>query len=110
MAATTVTGKGLGSVDKKQKGSEHLSIGASKLIGPRVVAAGRVTLAAGTLTLVLPPAAGVAANYVCVATDETGANAVKTVLTNPATGLQVVFTGTGTDVVQYSIIKVGLAL
>jgi hypothetical protein len=39
---------GQGSADKKNKGSEHMTLGVDHLIGPRVVDAGSVALASGT--------------------------------------------------------------
>jgi hypothetical protein len=51
MGATSVTGvSGVGSAAKPgrgNKGSEHMSLGVHRLIGPRVVAAGTVTLVRG---------------------------------------------------------------
>jgi hypothetical protein len=48
MGASSVTGTGYGSADKKNKGSEHMTLGVEHLIGPRVVDAGSVALASGT--------------------------------------------------------------
>lgn len=50
MGASSVTGVGYGSALGKNKGSDNVSIGVGKLIGPHVVAAGVVQLAetAGT--------------------------------------------------------------
>lgn len=48
MAASSVTGVGAGSALKKQKGSEHMTLGVDKLIGPHVVSAGSVALTSGT--------------------------------------------------------------
>ena len=48
MGATSVTGvSGIGTVAGSQKGSEHMSLGVEKLIGPRVVAAGHVVVGTG---------------------------------------------------------------
>ena len=111
MSATSVTGKGLGSVDKKQKGSEHLSIGANKLIGPRIVAAGVVTLSGGAATVTLPALNGVTANFVVMATDTTGAAAVSASLVVTAgTSTVITFAGTGTHVLAYTVVKTGLAV
>ena len=52
MGATSVTGKGNGSVDGSNKGSEHMSLGHRHLIGPRIQLAGLATLVAGTLDVV----------------------------------------------------------
>lgn len=109
MACSTVTGTGLGSADTKNKASEHLTLGVSHLIGPRVVAAGSATLSGGTVTIVLPALAGATADYVVTATDKTAAQAVGAALTVATTGSTLVLTGNGTDVIQYSVIKVGVA-
>ncbi len=52
MGATSVTGvSGYGSVqDGRSKGSPHMTLGVSHLIGPRVLAAGSVTLTGGATT------------------------------------------------------------
>jgi hypothetical protein len=110
MAATSVTGVGPGSADKQQKGSEHLRVGVEKLIGPKAIAVGQVTLSGGTATLDLPVLPGVAGNYVVLANDTTAAAAVKTVLAITATGTTVTFTGTGSDVISYGVFHVGMAI
>jgi hypothetical protein len=40
MAATSITGTGPGSADGQNRGSEHMTLGVTHLIGPKVVAAG----------------------------------------------------------------------
>ena len=47
MPASSVTGVGSGSADKKNKGSEHMTLGVDHLIGARVVDAGTVVLSSG---------------------------------------------------------------
>ena len=65
MGATSVTGvSGPGSVAGIQKGSEHMSLGVNKLIGPKVVAAGLTTLATTTGVVQFPALAGVVGDYV----------------------------------------------
>lgn len=110
MAATSVTGVGLGSADKKQKGSEHLRVGVEKLIGPKAIAVGQVTLSTGSAQIDLPVLPGVAGNYVVLANDTTAANAVKTSLAIGANGTTVTFTGTGSDVISYGVFHAGLAI
>lgn len=112
MSATSITGKGLGSVDKKQKGSEHLSIGANKLIGPRIVAAGTVTLSGGAATVTLPALNGTTAQFVVMCTTTNGtAHAVSASLVVTAgTSTVITFAGTSTDVLAYTIVKTGLAV
>lgn len=112
MGATSVTGVGLGSADKKIKGSEHLSIGANKLIGPRIVAAGTKTLSGGAGTVVLPALAGSSSNYVVMVTDtNASATAVSGSLSISAgTSTTLTLAGTGSHVLAYVIVKVGLAV
>lgn len=110
MTCTTVTGRGPGSADKQQKGSEHLRVGVEKLIGPRAVAIGQVTLAGGTATVILPVLPGTAANYAVLANDTTAANAVKTSLSIGTNGTTLTFTGTGTDTISYGVFNVGMAI
>lgn len=111
MTATSVTGMGLGSADKKQKGSEHLSIGANKLIGPRIVAAGTVTLSGGAATVTLPALNGTSSQFVVMCTDVTGAHAVSASLVVTAgTSTVITFAGTSTDVLAYTVVKTGLAV
>jgi len=73
MAASSVTGVGQGSADGRNKGSDHMSLGVSKLIGPRVVAAGVVSLVDASskseVTVTLEAAlSGADTDYIVVAT------------------------------------------
>lgn len=109
MGATSVTGVGQGSAEKiGTKGSEHMRLGVGHLIGPHVVAAGTATLSGGTFALHFPLLPGVVGDYVVVTGNQTNANAVKSVLTFPSDSL-ITFTGTGSDVIAYSVVKVGKA-
>lgn len=114
MGATSITGVGLGSADQNQKGSEHLSVGSNKIIGPRVVYANTVTLdGSGNATMQLPALKGAAANYIVVCTDNntSAAAAVGAALsfqTNP-NYTQVTVKGTASHTIQVAILKVGLA-
>jgi hypothetical protein len=113
MTATSVTGRGLGSADKKNKGSEHMTLGAEKLIGPRVVAADSVTLdGSGDASIKLPVLTGAAADYVVMAldADTTAAAAVAATLAMDTTATTVTFKGPASGVLYYSIIKKGLAI
>lgn len=113
MAATSVTGKGLGSAVKKQKGSEHLSIGAEKVIGPRVVYAAGVTLdGSGDLVIKLPELAGTAGNYVVVATDSNAAaaGAVAAALTIGGGATTITLKGPANSTVNVIVCKAGLAV
>lgn len=110
MAASSVTGVGIGAVEGQSKGSKHFSIGSGRIIGPRVVMAGKVTLASGTKTVVLPALTGVLADYCVVTGDNTAATAHGAVMTFPTNATQLVVTGGTTDVVSWAIIKIGQAV
>ena len=105
MGATSVTGIGHGSVEGKDMGRKEYTVAGNRLIGPRVVAADTTTLAAGAATVVLPMLPGAITNYIVVATDSTAANAVKAVLANGVEDTHITLAGTGTDVIQWAIIK-----
>lgn len=113
MAATSVTGVGLGSADGSNKGSPHMTIGAEKLVGPRVVACDNITLdGSGDLVVKLPVLSGVAADYVCIASDSnaTAATAVAVALTMDANTTTLTFKGTAAQTCSYAVIKKGLAI
>ena len=106
MAASSTTGTGQGSADKKGfKGSEHLFVGVEKLIGPRVVFAGSVTLSSGTATVKFPSTLpGVAADYIVLM----GGSASHSYATSVAvTGFTA--NGTGSEVPSYIVVKVNNA-
>lgn len=113
MGATSVTGTGLGSADKRQKGSEHLRVGAEKIIGPRVVYAGIHTLdGSGDLTIKLPAVTGSASDYVVVATDKgaTAATAVGAELAVSDSATTITLKGTANQDVYVMLVKAGLAV
>lgn len=113
MSATTVTGRGLGSADKRQKGSEHLRVGAEKLIGPRAVAVGTVTLdGSGDATVILPVLTGSSSNYLVLANDRnvSAAAAVGVSLSISGSATTLTFKGTASHVISYGVFKVGLAV
>lgn len=113
MGATSVTGKGLGSADKRQKGSEHLRIGSEKIIGPRVVYAGAITLdSSGDGTVVLPLLAGSASNYVVQVThrDTTTPAAIAATLAFSSNASTVTVKGAASDGVYVTVMKAGLAV
>jgi hypothetical protein len=112
MGATSVTGVGLGSADGSNKGSPHMTLGAEKLVGPRVVAADAVTLSGTTLTVKLPNLGGSASDYIVNVTDAdtTAADACAATLTMDATATTVSLKGPSGGLVYYSIIKKGLAI
>jgi hypothetical protein len=108
MGATSATGVGQGSVEGKDHGRKEYTVAANRLIGPRVVAAGTVTLATGSATVILPLLPGVVGDYIVLATDYTNANAVKAVLTFESVDSKITFTGNSTDVIQYAVVKKGV--
>lgn len=113
MGATSVTGKGLGSADKKNKGSEHMTLSASKLIGPRVVYAGRHTLdGSGDLTIILPELSGDSDDYIVMALDgnTSAAAAVAATLTVADDVTTVTLKGPASSAVFVSVVKCGLAV
>jgi hypothetical protein len=111
MAASSVTGIGPGSADRKQKGSEHMTLGVGHLIGTRVVAADRVTLSGGAATVTFGvPLTGDKANYVVLCTPLNSTTVARpTALNNDANGNFASFgvAGGATDVVYYVVVKVG---
>jgi hypothetical protein len=112
MSATSVTGVGLGSADKRQKGSEHLRVGAEKIIGPRCVYAKQHTLdGSGDLTIKLPAFTGVTGDYIVLATDTNAtAAAVSASLTISGSAATIVLDGTAAHVINVAVFKTGLAI
>lgn len=112
MGATSVTGVGLGSADGSQKGSEHLSIGANKIIGPRIVYAHTVTLdGSGDATIKLSGFSGVTADYIVLATDaNASATAVSASVAISGTTTTVTVKGTAAHIIQVAVVKIGLAV
>lgn len=113
MGATSVTGVGPGSADKKNKGSEHMTLGAEKIIGPRVVYAGSVTTdSSGDAVLKLPELAGTASNYVVVATEAGVAAAAAVAASLAISGgvSTVTVKGPASTAVAVLVVKTGLAV
>lgn len=110
MGATSVTGvsgdnKGMGSSEGQGKGTERMSLGVKKLIGPHVVLAGSVALVGGAASIEFATLPGVAGDYVGFAMSRTsGGVANVTALTTSVMTLA----GTGTQTVNYMIVKVGV--
>lgn len=110
MGASSVTGVGLGSADGSNKGRKHWSVGVERLIGPRPMAVGSVTLDGdGVGEVVLPRLAGVTADYVVVATGATEAAVGATVTIND-NDTTLAFSGANDGVVAYAVLKKGLAI
>lgn len=113
MGATSVTGKGLGSADKKQKGSEHMRLGSEKIIGPRVVYSANVTLnGSGDLVIKLPVFPGTTSNYAVIATDSNvaAAGAIAASLVVSATETTITLKGPNSSTVNVIVCKNGLAI
>lgn len=113
MTATSVTGRGTGSADRKNKGSEHNTLGVGHLIGPRVVMAGTATLSGGGVFEVrLPLLAGVATDYVVHLTATGGAVTivprVSTVMSFASGDTKFTITGDAAAVIYWTIVKKGL--
>lgn len=106
MGASSVTGVGQGSADKKgHKGSEHLFVGVEKLIGTRIVFAGSVTLSSGTATVVFAKTLpGVAADYIVLSGGSANHSYASSVATTGFT-----MNGTSSQVVSYIVVRVSNA-
>lgn len=112
MGATSVTGvSGPGSVAGLQKGSEHMSLGIKKLIGPKVAAAGTETLSGTTGVVEFPELAGAVTDYIVILTSNSAtAPYVSTGLAAVASTDTWNFTitaGSGA-VVSWAVVKIGL--
>ena len=112
MGASSVTGvSGPGSVAGNQKGSEHMSLGVAKLIGPKVAAAGRVTLSSTTGVVQFPSLVGSVNDYVVMvsANSSTLAYVSSALAVTGATNDQWTFTATGGSgaVVNWTVVKIG---
>lgn len=111
MGATSVTGvSGPGSVAGNQKGSEHMSLGINKLIGPKVAAAGTKTLTGTTGVVEFPELVGVVGDYIVILSANTSVHVyVSTALAAIASTNEWGFTITGGSgaVVNWAVVKVG---
>ena len=113
MGATSVTGvSGAGSVAGIQKGSEHMSLGVAKLIGPKVVGANTVTLSgSGTATVAIPAPVGTTSQYVVMLTSNNSGTTpyISTGLATVANSSDwnFVITGANNAVVNWCLVNVG---
>lgn len=113
MTASSVTGRGLGSANGKNKGSEHMTLGVEKLIGPRIMAADEVTLdGSGDAVVVLPLFPGAVTDYVVSVTDTDAAAAAAAAgeLAFNTNDTTLTLKGPANGTVSYVIVKKGLAL
>lgn len=110
MAASSVTGVGQGSCEGQNQGSKSYTVGASRVLGPRVVAAGQVALVSTNAVVVLPLLPGVVADYIVLATDNGAAGvAASAALTFTADSSNITLQGTGSNEVSWAIVRVGVA-
>lgn len=109
MGASSVTGVGNGSVEGKNQGSKHWTVGVGRLLGPKIMAADVVTLVSGTASVILPKLSGNASDYIVIATDsDATAAAANASLAFGANDCTLTVKGTGTHVIQWAIVKKGL--
>lgn len=111
MGSTNVTGSGLGSA-KVNKGSEHMSVGVEKLVGPHIVAAGTETLSGTTAVIEIPaPATAVTGYHVQLSNNSSTHAYVSTALAVSGVDSGVwtltVTAGSG-DIVKWSLVKEGV--
>lgn len=109
MGASSVTGVGHGSVEGKNQGSKHWTVGVGRLLGPKIMAADVVTLSSGAATVALPKLSGNATDYIVIATSaNSSATAVSASLAFGANDCTLTIAGTGSQVIQWAIVKKGL--
>lgn len=120
MAATSVTGTGLGSADGKNKGSAHMTLGVGHLIGPRVVIANSGVLdGSGNLVVQYPALDGTVGDYIVMAVDADATAAavhldpvirlaVAAQLAMDATSTTITLKGPTSGAVHYSVVKKGV--
>jgi hypothetical protein len=112
MGATSVTGvSGAGSASGNQKGSEHMSLGINKLIGPKIATAGKVTLSGTTGVVYIPKLVGSVSDYVVILTATTNTHVyVSSELATVSSTDDWTFTVTGGSgaVVNWCVVKTGV--
>lgn len=111
MGATSVTGVGVGSAIGANKGSEHVTLGVGKLIGPHIVAAGTETLSGTTATIELPAPASAVTGYAVFLSNNSSTHAyvstAMAVSSETDTWSFVATAGSG-DIVKWMVVKLGL--
>ena len=103
MGATSVTGVGPGDVSGHNKGSEHMTLGVTHLIGPHILYAGTVTCAAKTADVNHPLLDGALSDYLIFVFNYTDGSAV--VLSSVTLNGFTVTTNGATDVVNWMVVK-----
>lgn len=107
MASTSVTGHGVG-VASGQKGSQHMSLGVSKLVGPKIACAGTCVLS-GTTGVVLIPDQGTLTDYIVILQSRTATAAyVSSALAQSSGSWTFTITGSSGATVDYLVVKIGL--
>lgn len=108
MGATSVTGTGNGSAESLNKGAYgRQTLGVGHLLGPHVVAAGKTTLSTGAATVVIP-LVGATADFVLLVSNQTDATAVNGTFAISSNVATLTLAGTGSDVVGWAVVKIGL--
>jgi len=112
MGATSVTGVGTGSAAGLTRGNEHMSLGVASIIGPKVVAAGRIALSGTTGVVNIPVQNGSVSDYVVMLTATSNSHCyVSSNLASVDNTDEWHFTITGGSgsVVNYSVVKTGFS-
>lgn len=109
MGATSVTGVGAGSAESVSKGAAgRQTLGVGHLIGPYIVAAGKVALSSGA-AVVTVPVTGVTADFMLLLGNQTDGTAMNGTVAVSGSTATLTFAGTGSDVVGYALVKVGVS-
>ena len=113
MGASSVTGvSGYGTVAGVQKGTEHQSLGVERLIGPRHVYVGVVTLSSGAASFQVTLPTSAVSDYIIQLTDQTGAAAcgvTSFAIDSTTLVATIAVAGSGVHVLGVSVVKRGYA-
>lgn len=106
MGAQSITGVGPGSAEGLTKGTERQTLGADKIIGPKIVIASQVTLSSSTQQEVWPRLEGDATDYIITWNVSNGTVATVT-LTMDATATYVNLDNAAGNTIYYIVTKKG---
>jgi len=106
MGATSVTGVGQGSAEGSVRGSEHVTLAVGNLLGPKVVRCGQATLSGGAKIVRFGTLDGTTTDYAIFLYDLTDGSAV-TYSSYTTAGFTLA--GTGTHVINWMVVEIGLA-
>ena len=110
MGATSVTGVGAGSAESVSKGAAgRQTLGVGHLIGPHIVAAGKVALNGSGAAVVTVPVTGVTADFMLLLGNQTDGTAMNGTVAVSGSTATLTFAGSGSDVVGYALVKVGVS-